>query len=119
MANLHHESVFNNLGPLFAWAANRPSERHQHPYAARWLQRRYPGMTPATAALLAAEAGFTVTVIELLVNAVVPPVALMVAFCASYKVIKPPEVDTPLLKVITSEAPKLTAVVALLLTVGL
>ena len=59
MANLHHESVFNNLGPLFAWAANRPSERHQHPYAARWLQRRYPGMTPATAALLAAEAGFS------------------------------------------------------------
>ena len=68
---------------------------------------------------LAADKGFTVTVIELLVNAVVPPVALMVAFCISYKVIKPPEVDTPLLKVITSELPKLTAVVALLLTVGL
>ena len=68
---------------------------------------------------LAADKGLTVTVIELLVNAVVPPVALMVASCASYKVINPPEVDTPLLNVITSEVPKLTAVPALLLTVGL
>ena len=42
----------------------------------------------------------------------------MVAVWASYKVISPPEVETPLLNVIISEVPKVIAVELLLLTVG-
>ena len=66
---------------------------------------------------LAAVWALTVTVIEL-VDKPVESVVLMVAVWASYKVIKPPEVETPLLNVITSEVKKVTAVLLLLLTVG-
>ena len=42
----------------------------------------------------------------------------MVAVWASYKVMRPPEVETPLLNVITSEVMKVMAVPLLLVTVG-
>ena len=45
-------------------------------------------------------------------------VVLIVAVWASYKVISPPEVETPLLNVITSELMKVMAVPVLLVTVG-
>ena len=66
---------------------------------------------------MAAVWALTVTVIELLVNAL-ESVVLIVAVWASYKVMSPPEVETPLLKVIISEVPKVMAVPLLLLTVG-
>ena len=66
---------------------------------------------------MAAVWAFTVTVIELLVKAA-ESVVLIVAVWASYKVMSPPEVETPLLKVIISEVPKVMAVPLLLLTVG-
>ena len=67
---------------------------------------------------LAAVWGLTVIVIELLFK-LLESVVLMVAVCASYKVIKPPAVETPLLNVSVSALPKLITVPLLLVTVGL
>ena len=81
-------------------------------------------MLPAEIVLLAADKlnlaavkGLTVTVIELPVNPV-EAVVLMVAVWASYKVMSPPEVETPLLNVMISEVMKVMAVPLLLVTVG-
>ena len=65
---------------------------------------------------LVAVAGLTVTDIELLVKT--PSVALMEGLSTLYKVISPPVVLTPFVKVMASLLLKLTAEPVLLVTVG-
>ena len=66
---------------------------------------------------LTAVKGLTFTLIVLVVNGV-PSLADIDAVSALYKVISPPALDTPLVKVNVSEVPKLTADGVLLVTVG-